>query len=164
MPTINYAKVSISDYLKQLSSREPVPGGGSAAALTAAIGAGLLSMVTQYSIGRKTNTKATDARLKNILKSLQIQQQRLLELSSLDAEAYLAVSAARTKDKKAQKKASRYAAVVPREVCRLSYKALDVAPFLVAYGNPYLLSDVQVAIELLHAGYNGAVVMVKINT
>jgi formiminotetrahydrofolate cyclodeaminase len=70
---------------------------------------------------------------------------------------------ARKLDLKAQKKATREAAAVGREVCRLCYKALDLAPFLVTKGNPYLISDVEAAIELLEAGFNASMVMVRIN-
>jgi len=39
------------------------------------------------------------------------------------------------------------------------YQALDLTPFLVAKGNPYLLSDVEVAVELLEAGFMSSIVM-----
>jgi formiminotetrahydrofolate cyclodeaminase len=89
---------------------------------------------------------------------------RLLELASLDSEAYLQVCKARTQDVKAQKTASKAARGVPLEICKLCYQGLDLTPFLVMKGNPYLLSDVEVAVELLSAGYNGAMVMVRINS
>ena len=54
-------------------------------------------------------------------------------------------------------------AQVPREICKLSYEAVELTPFVVEHGNPYLMSDVEVALELLLAGYHSALVMVKIN-
>lgn len=162
--SINFSKKTLQEYLNQLSSKQPVPGGGSAAALTAALGAGLVSMVTNYSIGRKANTPAMDQKFKSILKQSEMIRKRLLELASLDSQAYLQLCAARNLDAKAQKKASKAARGYPLEVCKLCYKALELAPFLVAKGNPYLISDVQVAIGLLEAGFNGAMVMVKVNS
>lgn len=161
---INFSNKTLSTYLNQLSSKESVPGGGSASGLTAALGAGLVSMATHYSIGRKTNTPATDKKLKAILKESESIRKRLLELASLDSQAYLELCSARSLDKKLQKQASQKARAVPLEICKLCYKALSLTPFLVSHGNPYLTSDVQVAAELLEAGFNGAMVMVRINS
>ena len=161
---IDFTNKTLLGYLNQLSRKEPVPGGGSAAALTAALGAGLVSMVTNYSIGRKSNTPATDKKFKAILKQSELMRKRLLELASLDSQAYLQLCAARFLDQSAQKKASSKARAVPLEICKLCYRTLNLTPFLVAKGSPYLMSDIQVAIELLEAGFNGAMVMVRINS
>ena len=162
--TISFKDKTLQEYLDQLSRREPVPGGGSAAALAAAMGVGLISMVTNYSIGRKTNSKAIDKRFNQILAKSESMRFRLLALASLDSEAYLKVSAARTLDKKAQRLAAKEAKAVPQEVCKLCFKALQLTPYLVQKGNPYLLSDVEVALELLLSAFNGARVMVRINS
>ena len=161
---IHFANKTLKEYLEQLSRKESVPGGGSAAALTAALGAGLVSMVTAYSIGRKANTRAMDRQLNRILKQSEAIRKRLLELTSLDSQAYLQVSGARCLDKKTQKKAAQTARAVPLEVCKLCYQTIELTPFLAARGNPFLLSDVQVALELLVAGFNGAMVMVRVNS
>ena len=161
---IHFATKTLEEYVNQLSSKEPVPGGGSAAALTATLGVGLVSMVARYSMGRKTNTKTLDKKFSSILKQSETIRKRLLELTSLDSQAYLQVCAARSLDKKAQIKASQEARRVPLEICKLCFKALDLTPLLVSQGNSYLLPDVQVAIELLTAGFNGAIVMVRINS
>ena len=160
---VNFDRFTLVQYLDQLSTKEPVPGGGSAAAYAAALGTGLLSMVANYSLGRKANTKTVEARLLRSRTASEVIRKRLLALTSLDSEAYLQIVAARSKDNKTQRLASRNAAKVGEEICRLCYKAMDLTPFLVEKGNPYLLSDVEVAVELLRAGYNGSMVMVKIN-
>jgi len=162
--TINFNKKTLQEYLDQLSRREPVPGGGSAAALTGAMAVGLISMVTNYSIARKSNTPTVEKRLAKILASSEPIRLRLLELTSLDSEAYLKVSAARSLDKKAQKKAAKEAKAVPEEICKLCYKAVQLTPYLAEKGNPYLLSDVEVALELLMSAFNGARIMVRINS
>ena len=153
---------TLSEYLDRLSAREPVPGGGSAAALSSALGAGLIAMVTQYSLG-KGKPAAVEAKLNKILvKAVDIRSQ-LFEMVDEDAKAYLDVVAARKLDKNAQKKAAQKAFAVPRLICRLSYQAVELTPYLVDNGNPYLMSDVEVALELLLAGYHSAIVMVKAN-
>ncbi len=162
--SINFSKNTLVEYLEQLSSRQQVPGGGSAAALTASLGAGLVSMVANYSIGRKTNTKALDAKFTKIALKAQAASKRLLLLTSLDSEAYLKVAKARALDVKAQRVAAKDARGVPAEVCKISYQLVQMTPLLVEKGNPYLLSDVEVAVELLMAAFNGAKVMVRINS
>ena len=76
---INFKKNTLQKYLDLLSKREPVPGGGSAAALTAAMGVALISMATHYSKGRKANTKSVDQRLAKILAVSESLRLRLLE-------------------------------------------------------------------------------------
>ena len=160
---INFKKETLQVYLEQLSSKAPVPGGGSAGALSAALGAGLVSMVTNYSIGRKGNGAALDARLCTLLKANETMRLRLLDLISLDSAAYLNIVAARKLDVKARKKAAQEAHQVGTEVCRLCYKVVQYIPFLVNKGNPYLLSDLEAAAELLMAGFNTSLVFVKLN-
>ncbi len=153
---------TLEEYLSRLSAREPVPGGGSAAALSSALGAGLIAMVTRYSLG-KGKPQAIEAKLQKTVERADAIRLSLLELVDADAEAYLGVVAARKLDKKAQKAASKKAAQVPKMICQLSYKAVELTPFVVENGNPYLMSDIEVALELLLAGYHSALVMVKAN-
>ena len=161
--TINFKNKTLQEYLDQLSGRQPVPGGGSAAALTGAMAAGLISMAVSYSLGRKTNSKTVERRLSKILKDSEHIRRRLLELVSLDSEAYLSLCAARTLDKRAQKRAAKQALAVPQEVCKLCYKAVLLTPTLAQDGNPHLLSDVEVALELLMSAFNSARIMVRVN-
>jgi formiminotetrahydrofolate cyclodeaminase len=153
---------TLKEYLDQLAARQPVPGGGSAAALSSALGAGLIIMVTQYSLG-KGKPKAVESKFGKIIAKAEKIRERLLALVDEDAQAYLGVVAARKQDVQAQKLAARRAAKVPREICTLSYEAVELTPFIVEHGNPYLMSDVEVALELLLAGYHSAIVMVKAN-
>ena len=163
MPLIDFHRLTLEAYLDRLSRRQPVPGGGSAAALTSALGVGLVSMVGHYSIGRRSNTKAVQQRLGKIVRKSEAIRKRLLELTSLDAQAYLKIVDARKQNAKIQKQAGRRAAAVGREVCRLCYQAMDLTHFLAAEGNPHLISDIEVAIELLQAGFNSSMIMVRIN-
>lgn len=153
---------TLEEYLNRLSGREPVPGGGSAAALSSALGAGLIAMVVQYSLG-KGKPAAVEAKLRKILIKAEVIRANLLSLVDEDAEAYLGVVAARKLDQKAQRHASKKAAQVPRALCRLSHQAVELTPFVVEHGNPHLISDIEAALELLLAGYHSGIVMVKAN-
>lgn len=81
----------------------------------------------------------------------------------LDAQAYLGVVAARKADPASHKAALRAAARVPREVAKLCYQAIELTPALVRDGNKNLLSDVEVAVELLEAAFKSALINVAIN-
>lgn len=104
---------TLEEYLNRLSAREPVPGGGSAAALSSALGAGLIAMVTRYSLG-KGKPLDVETKLQKIVERSDAIRQSLLEMVDADAEAYLGVVAARKLDAKAQKAASKKAARVPK--------------------------------------------------
>lgn len=153
---------TLKEYSERLSAREPIPGGGSAAALAAALGASLLSMATNYSIGKK-KTKAHNAKMKkSLIKSEKIRK-RLLELVDLDAQAYLGIVKSKNKSTGAKNDALKRARQVPLEVCRLCYQAIELAPMLVKEGNPHLVSDVKAAVEMLEAAFNSAMTMVETN-
>lgn len=153
---------TLNKYIEQLSSKAPVPGGGSAAALVGAVGAGLLSMAARYSQGRK-QTKAIERKIGQHLKKAEQIRKRLTELIDLDAQAYLAVVKASKNDMAKRKKALKKAGAVPMEVCRLSYAGIQLTPFLAQKGNPYLLSDVECAAAMLLAAARSALANVKAN-
>lgn len=153
---------TLAKYIEQLSSKAPVPGGGSAAALVGAVGAGLVSMAARYSQGRK-QSKAIEIKISNHLKKAEKIRKRLTQLIDLDAQAYLAVVKAPKNDIEKRKKALKKAEAVPMEVCRLCYAGIQLTPFLAQKGNPYLLSDVECAAAMLLAAARSALANVKAN-
>ena len=157
-----YKNHTLCEYLDVLSKKTPVPGGGSAAALTGATGAALVSMVANYSKGISQSRK-TENKICSLLKQSEHIRKRLLELVDLDAQAYLGVVKARKQSAQVKKKALREAAKIPREVCRLCYKGIQLAPYLVEEGNPYLISDIEVAAEMFLAAFNSAYINVGVN-
>ena len=158
----SYQSFTVKKYLEVLASREPVPGGGSAAALVASLGVALISMVAHYSKGKNFSVKI-DKRIDSLLKETQNLRARLLRLVDLDAQAYLKVIQARKKSSKAKQAALKQASEVPHEVCHLCYKAVNLLPFLVKYGNKYLQSDLEVALEMLNAAFNSSLINIRVN-
>ena len=167
IPPVEYSmskfkNFTLTQYLDVLSERTPVPGGGSAAALTAALGAALISMVANYSLGRG-KPRDIETNLRKALKRSEAARRRLLQLVDLDAQAYLKVVRARTKSARHKQAALKAARKVPLETCYLCYRTVELAPYLVKHGNRYLLSDVQVAVEFLLAAFRSAKVNVEVN-
>ncbi|MBU4334812.1 MAG: cyclodeaminase/cyclohydrolase family protein, partial [Candidatus Omnitrophica bacterium] len=85
-----YKNFTIKEYLEVLSRKEPVPGGGSAAALTAALGVGLITMVANYSKA-KSSSKVIEKKTQKIIRESEKMKDRLLELVDLDAQAYMGI-------------------------------------------------------------------------
>ncbi len=146
---------TVKEYADALARKEPVPGGGSCAALTGVLGAALISMVANYSKG-KSSSKAVEKRIKSICEKSEDLRAQLMECVDLDAAAYLQVVKTRKASASEKKKALKQARGIPLRVCRLCYKAIQLTPYLVVHGNKYLISDIKVAIELLLASFNSA--------
>jgi len=168
----NYRSEPLEKYVDDLAAKLPAPGGGSVVALVGALGAGLLSMVSNFTLG-KEKYKQSEEEVKNILERSEDLRKRLTELVDEDIRAYGEVSSAyklpRTADKekearsRAIEKACKDALTVPMEVARCCCKGLEIASKLVDIGNVGLVSDVGVAAGLLEAALKGAELNVKIN-
>jgi methenyltetrahydrofolate cyclohydrolase len=144
-----YKDESLKKYLDDLAARLPAPGGGSAAALNASLGASLISMVANFTIG-KPKYAAFEQALKEILRKSEELRLRFLELVDLDVVAY-------------KSKNMKDALDIPFMVCCLCYEGIKLCPPLIKKGNVNLISDVSVAAILLEAGFSAAYVNVEIN-
>ncbi len=160
--TISYAQTTINEYLQRLSAKEPVPGGGSAAALSGAMGTALIQMVAHYSIG-KGKSEDVEKELQLILRKSSEKQQRLMDLITIDSQAFLSMKEAKKEGEASYKKACLYAAQVPAEIKCLCQEALCLTDFLHQEGNKYLLSDVIAAQAFLKAGILAASAMIEAN-
>jgi methenyltetrahydrofolate cyclohydrolase len=157
-----FKNFTLAEYCAVLSAKAPVPGGGSAAALTGALGAALLAMVANYSVGRQ-KTLGEERKMRAALQKIKQLERKFLKCVDEDAQAYLKVVSARTQGAAAKQNAKKEAASVPQEVCGLCYQAVQCMDLLVRKGNPHLLSDVEVAMELLLAAYRSARINIAIN-
>ncbi len=144
-----YKNLSLKRYLDDLAAKLPTPGGGSAAALSAAMGAALISMVVNFTIG-KPKYSGYELELKKILNSSEKLRKAFLDLVDQDVEAY------KSKNIKQSLK-------IPLSVCWLALDALKLCPPLIKKGNRNLISDVAVAAVLLEAAVSTAAVNVRIN-
>ena len=76
---MSYKDETLKKYLDDLAGRLPAPGGGSAAALTAGLGASLISMVVNFSLGKPKYAKYENE-LKGILDKSERLREELLRL------------------------------------------------------------------------------------
>lgn len=162
----------LPDLLDAFASNEPVPGGGSAAALAGAVGVSLLIMVAGLS---KTKTGAPEeaADLAEASARLRPLRDTLASLVDQDSDAYEAVLTAMRlpKETEAEKQARRAAieralvaaTEVPMETMRACQQALRGAVTVAQNGNSNAGSDTGVGIELLLAALRGAAMNVDAN-
>lgn len=144
-----YKDKSLSKYLDDLAARLPAPGGGSAAALNAAMGVSLISMVVNFTLGKPKYVKFENE-LKNILAKSEKLRGEFLDLVDLDVTAY-------------NSKNIRDALQVPFMVCRLCFEGIKLCPALITRGNANLISDVGVAAVFLESAFSSACFNVVIN-
>ena len=156
--------LSITEFAKVLGSDAPAPGGGSAAALSAANGISLTKMVCELTIGKKKYAEFED-HIKGVHeKSAQLQDQ-LLEAIDKDTEAFNVVSAVfdLPKETEEEKAARREAMQKAFSMMELIVEALETTKEAVGKSNTNAASDLGVAALNLKAGLQGAWLNVLIN-
>jgi formiminotetrahydrofolate cyclodeaminase len=137
---------SPAEFLDALAGKHPVPGGGSAAALAGAMGAALVAMLANLTIGRK-KFEAAGPRMEAIRARAESIRGELFSLVRRDTEAYAAVMEAYRLSKDdpgrpaAVQRALRGAAEPPMRVAELCAEVCELSAEAVALGNPNALTD-----------------------
>ncbi len=163
--------VQIVDWLNSLSAKQPTPGGGAVAALSAGIAAAQLQMVAEYTTGPKWQDRET--RMQELSAELVVLRNQALELVDADAKAFEAVGSVyglpkeTESDKSARKQAIQQAlvaaAVPPSKTAKLCEKLAEIATELAESGNPNVISDVAVGASMIRASLESAIVNIEIN-
>ncbi len=146
----------IKDFLEDLASKKPVPGGGSTSAVAGAMAASLVAMVANLTVGKERYAEVEED-FEQILGKAERLRDQLLQLADEDALAYQAVI--KTKSQEAIKTA----AEVPLKTAQQSLEVLKLASFAAKEGNKNAISDARCAIELATAAVYGAIENVRIN-
>ncbi len=172
MKDLETARIPVETFLNELASGESTPGGGAAAALSACQAAALLSMVLNFTVGRKKYA-AVEEELRGHLLRTEDLRTRLLKLADKDAEAFGAVAACFTMPRSTQEEkaarseamqsALREAAEVPLSIASYCAELLELTPPIAEKGNPNVVSDAATAAHLAFAALHSALVNVNIN-
>ncbi len=165
-------KSATADFLDALASSAPTPGGGSVAALTGALGAGLISMVCNLTLG-KEKYKDVETEVAQLLRESERLRKGLMDLMEADMGVYGKLSAAYKLPKDSdQDKSLRTAAIqsalieatgVPLDIARLCASVVDLCPTAAKIGNVGAVSDAGVAVLLGEAALRSAALNVAIN-
>jgi methenyltetrahydrofolate cyclohydrolase len=167
-----YIEQPMRHFLDKLASKSPEPGGGSVAALTGSLGAALVSMVSNLTLG-KEKYKDVQPQIEQLLGESEKLRREMQDLIQKDTEVYGGLSevykmpkntdaekAARTAK---MQEALKLACQVPFEI---GLKSLDVAKLALRaaeIGNVGAVSDAGVAVLLAQACAQSAALNVKIN-
>jgi len=162
----------ITEYLEKAAAGTAVPGGGSVAALNAALAAGLTEMVANLTIGKKGYEEVEEEMIALAGKASQLRN-KLSAAVDRDADAYTEVMAAyrlpkTTDEETALRKqkiqdAIKHAARVPLEVARNALAVIELAGQAIRKGNKNAASDGAVAAMNARTGALAAIYNVKIN-
>ncbi|NUO56609.1 MAG: cyclodeaminase/cyclohydrolase family protein [Hamadaea sp.] len=164
---------TISEWLGDLASGEPTPGGGAAAALMAATGAALVGMVTELTIGnpRYADHEAVLADARERAAHL---RRLATELADADEAAFGSVIEAYRLPKATEtEKAGRSAAIqqalagaaqVPLRLAAVAAEVVELTESILDGANVNVLSDVAVAADAARAALSSAAVNVAVNT
>ncbi len=164
--------LTVGELLERLGSADPTPGGGAAAAVVGALGAALIEMTANLTLGKPRFADVED-RAKHIEQRAAALRQRLAAFGDTDAAAFEKVSAAYKlprgdDDQKAARAQAIQAALlvaagVPSDTARLCADVLALAEEAAPILNPAVISDVLVGALLARAGLDSAAVNVEIN-
>ena len=161
-----------TDFVDELSSNSPAPGGGSVSALAGSLGAALSSMVAALTHEKKERIALKPEMDKIGIKAQKIKD-RLSFLVDEDTKAFNRLMivnrlSSRNDDKRsgrasAIQQANEYAIEIPLEVAMLCSRVIDLTKVLVEKGSKNSISDVGVAADVALAGVRGASMNVLIN-
>jgi formiminotetrahydrofolate cyclodeaminase len=162
---------TIGQYLSALSDRVPAPGGGAAAAVSAAQGAALVGMVARYTSGKKYEAHA--ALVKQIEADTDSLRYEACALALADANAFNAVatayqlpnSAGEEHDLRRRRieEALAAAAEPPIAVVQVALSVLAAAEKLLPVANRNVISDIAAATESVRAAATTARLNIEIN-
>lgn len=166
-------KKTIEEFLGELSSKAPVPGGGGASAIGGAIGNGLGQMVANLTIGKKKYAEYEEE-LKELLERMKELQKGFTDLADRDGEVFAPLAAAyrlpyETDLEKQYKdqvmEASLLAAsLIPMQIMETCMEMLAILSVLAEKGSRMAISDVGVGVQFIRASLTGAAMNVFINT
>ena len=169
---IGATEQSVAEFLEEVASANPTPGGGSVSALAGAVASALATMVARLTIGKQKYAEHEASMREAEAKAVALQRE-LFELVQEDARAYEGFRSAsrlsqRTPEEVALRErslveAARNATSVPLRTAEACVRALEVALEVASHGNPNAVSDAGVAAWLARSGVEGAALNVRIN-
>lgn len=162
----------LQDYLHALASEQPTPGGGSATALSGAMGAALASMVCQLTLGKEAYAGVRQE-IEELLRRAENLRLRFQQLLQEDIEAYGRLSASyklprETNEERAARSSAIQerlveAALVPLEVAERAAELVQCCQRIAEVGNAAVLSDVAIGAILASGAGEGAALLVRFN-
>lgn len=165
-------EMTVADFISELASDTPAPGGGSVAALSGALGAALAAMVCRLTVGN-AKYAAVDQEMRSVLTKADVLKAVLTKLIDEDTAVFNQVMSAYrlpkvTDEEKALRSEAiqlnlKAAAELPLTVAEHCFALLELAKQTLDCGNANASSDAAVAGAMAHAGLVAALYNVRIN-
>ncbi|MGV8980352.1 cyclodeaminase/cyclohydrolase family protein [Clostridium sp.] len=167
---------NVREFINELGSNSPAPGGGSVAALGASLASALGAMVFNLTVGKKVYNEYSDKDKMLVDKDLEqclMYEDKFLELMNKDTEVFLILMAAfklpkQTEDEKKIRSTKiqegyQKALEIPLSVAEESFKIYEYVKTAAELGNKNAISDAGVSSLMLQASIESAILNVKIN-
>ena len=160
---------TLEQFTMDVSSKEPVPGGGGATAMVASLSSALAQMVTNLTIGKKKYLEFTEE-LNDIRKEAEILRSNLLDCIEKDAEAFRPLAEVYSLPKDSEgyeekmEKCLRDAADSPLLILKYCTRIIDLDERLAVIGSKISVSDAATSVMLAHGCLYGAYVNILVNT
>ncbi len=164
--------LSVREFLEKLSSKEPVPGGGGAAAMAGALAAALSSMVANLTVGNE-KFKENEQTVEMVKEEAGAMEEELLQSVAEDADTFKAfmeclkmpkgTDEEKAKRTEAVSAAAKAASLAPFKIMRSSLDVMKIAQRLVKIGNPNVVTDAACSAILARAAARSAAYNVDIN-
>jgi formiminotetrahydrofolate cyclodeaminase len=167
---------TVREFINELGSNSPAPGGGSVAALGASLSSALGAMVFNLTVGKKAYNEYSDEDKILVDKSLEqclLLENKFLDLMNKDTEVFLILMAAfklpkeTDEEKKVRslkiKEANIAALEIPLTVAEESFKVYEFVKIAATLGNKNAISDAGVSALMIQASLESAILNVKIN-
>ncbi|MGZ8501694.1 MAG: cyclodeaminase/cyclohydrolase family protein [Candidatus Limnocylindrales bacterium] len=169
---VRFRDRAVGEFVDDLASDKPVPGGGSASAVAGALGAGLVAMVAALSAGRPRYAEHATIHDLAGARGRELAD-RFLTLADRDSDAYSDFAAAlklpreteaeKLARTKALRLAARVAAEIPLACVEACRELVIAAEMLAGRSNANAASDLSVASRLAEAAAQGAAANVLVN-
>lgn len=164
--------LSLTEFIDITASKNPVPGGGSAAALCGTLGAALAEMVSNVTIGNKKYFESKSIMIEVKEKALSLRKSLIEDIENDSAVFTLVMEAYRMPKETSEEKKIRTetiqvnlkkAASVPMEVAEKAFKVMELSEIVVQHGNKNAVTDGMVSAMLARTAVLAALLNIKIN-
>ncbi len=163
------AEQRLADLLDELGSASPAPGGGSAAALTCGLAAGLVEMVARIELGREPGGPSGSGLSEDVPSRMEAMRRRALALADEELSSYGPVLEARRLPAGDPRRAERVADALerasggPLAVAEAAAEVAETGERVAALAEPAVRGDAVAGVLLAEAAASAAARLVRVN-
>ena len=158
-----YAQKTIEEFLNDLSSSNSIPGGGSAAALSGALNAAVISFIANLTIGKEKYANVETEAQEILVESEELKKEMLLMIDKDSKILGDILDSYKAGDQKKVKSVCRDAVEFSMDMTKKAVRLMRLSLEISEIGNRMLASDFEVAAYIGDAAVGSAIANIKIN-